>query len=123
MDKIFLHGMRVETLIGVYEWERQTKQQLVFNLKLGLNRLFTQEDNINETVHYGMLCELLRNHVCNQQFLLLEALACESVKFLFQQFSRIEWINLQIIKLGILPNVQEVGVEIERNRSSMIDLD
>ena len=101
MDKIFLRGMHLETLIGVYEWERQNRQSLVFNLEIGLKDTFKNNDEISETVHYGVVHERLRQHLHEQQFL-------------FQTFVEIAWIHLQIIKPGILPNVQEVGVEIER---------
>ena len=114
MDKIFLRGMHLETLIGVYEWERQNRQSLVFNLEIGLKDTFKNNDEISETVHYGVVHERLRQHLHEQQFLLLESLANDVAQFLFQTFVEIAWIHLQIIKPGMLPNVQEVGVEIER---------
>ena len=36
MDKIFLHGMKAETLVGVYAWERQRRQTVVMDLDIGI---------------------------------------------------------------------------------------
>lgn len=118
MDKIFLRGMHIPTLIGVYPWERQKSQNLVFNIQIGLQQPFSQSDELNDTLHYGIVCEQLHQHLSQQQFLLLETLAHETIQFLFQQFDKIAWLNVQIIKPGILPNVAEVGVEMERYRAA-----
>lgn len=116
MDKIFLHGLRVETLIGLYEWERQNQQTLVLDLDIGLSLPFAKDDDIRDTVHYGEVCERLRGYLAAQQFLLLETLANEVARFLFAEFDGVAWLKLRVCKLGILPNVREVGVEMERYR-------
>ena len=36
MDKIFLHGMKADTLIGVYDWEREQMQTLLLDLDIGV---------------------------------------------------------------------------------------
>ena len=53
MDKIFLHGMKAETLIGVYEWERQQPQTLIIDLDIALPDNAGAQDDINQTIHYG----------------------------------------------------------------------
>lgn len=116
MDKIFLHGLRADTLIGLYEWERQNTQTLVFDLDIGLSKKFSDDDEISQTVHYGIVCDTLRAHLREQQFLLLETLANDVAKLIFSKFEDVAWLKLKIVKLGILPNVREVGVEIERTR-------
>ena len=116
MDKIFLHGMRVSTLIGVYDWERQNKQELVFDLDIGVSARSVQHDDIAQTVHYGLVCERLRQDLAVRDFLLLESLAEHTAQFLFAAFESVQWLRIRIVKPGILPAVREVGVEIERNR-------
>ena len=88
MDKIFLRGMHLETLIGVYEWERQNRQSLVFNLEIGLKDTFKNNDEISETVHYGVVHERLRQHLHEQQFLLLESLANDVAQFFVSDICR-----------------------------------
>lgn len=116
MDKIFLHGLRAQTLIGLYEWERQQSQTVVFDLDIGLSLPFASNDDIHDTVHYGEVCVRLREYLSKQHFLLLETLATETARHLFAQFDGIAWLKLRVVKLGILPHVQQVGVEIERYR-------
>ena len=60
MDKIFLHGMKADTLIGVYDWERQHKQTLILDLDIVLPENSHQDDNIEHTIHYGEVCQLIR---------------------------------------------------------------
>lgn len=116
MDKIFLHGMKAETLIGVYDWERQHLQTLVLDLTIGVSR-FDPTDDIDATVHYGVVCDTVRAHLATRSFKLLETLAQDIADLLFATFGAIEELTIRVVKQGILPNVREVGVEISRQRS------
>ncbi|HFC8518091.1 dihydroneopterin aldolase [Neisseria weaveri] len=120
MDKIFLHGMKADTLIGVYDWERERMQTLILDLDIGVPKTSALSDNIEDTVHYGDVCEAVRRSMKEQQFLLLEALAEHIAELVFEDFNAL-WIRVRITKPGILPNVREVGVEIERSRSDEDD--
>lgn len=116
MDKIFLHGLKAQTLIGVYEWERQHSQTIVFDLDIGIEARSVRTDGIDETVHYGLVCERLRREVAARDFLLLESLAEHAAQFLFDSFDKIVWLRVRVSKPGILSEVDAVGVEIERRR-------
>ena len=113
MDKVFLYGMKVDTLIGVYDWEREQLQTLLVDLEIGVSRLSAQSDQIGDTVHYGEVCDAVRYGVREQRFLLLEALAEYIANLVLQDFAAL-WVKVKVVKLGILPDVREVGVEIER---------
>ncbi|KPN73175.1 MULTISPECIES: dihydroneopterin aldolase [Neisseria] len=115
MDKIFLHGMKAETLIGLYDWERGQKQTLVLDVVIGVPEKSASDDNINDTVHYADVCEAVRSSLKNQQFLLLEALAEHVAGLILSDFGAL-WVRVRIVKPGILADVKEVGVEIERSR-------
>ncbi|STZ76143.1 dihydroneopterin aldolase [Bergeriella denitrificans] len=116
MDKIFLRGMKAETLIGVYDWEREQRQTLVLDLDIGVPEGAGADDNIGDTVHYGEVCEAVRRSLRNQDFLLLEMLAEHVAALILQNFGAL-WVRVRIVKPGILPDVKEVGVEIERGRA------
>ncbi len=115
MDKIFLHGMKADTLIGVYEWERQQRQTVLLDLDIALPEQATQQDDIAQTIHYGDVCQQLRQQLATRDFLLLESLAQYVADFILTDFGA-KWVRVRITKLGILPNVQNVGVEIERTK-------
>lgn len=119
MDKIFLRGMKAETLIGVYSWERQNRQTLILDLDIGIAPLSGSDDDLNGSVHYGEVCLWLRQEWQQCRFQLLEALAQHTCERLFAQFPRILAIKLRITKPGILNGVQETGIEIERTRNEI----
>lgn len=115
MDKIFLHGMKADTLIGVYDWERQHKQTLILDLDIGIPSRAAVSDQIDDTIHYGEVCQAIRNSLHNQQFLLLETLAEHIAQMVLEDFSAL-FVRVKVVKPGILSGVREVGVEIERHR-------
>ena len=103
MDKIFLHGLKADTLIGVYEWERKQPQTLLIDLDIG------------STVHYGEVCDTVRNSLETRRFHLLETLAEHIASLILNNFP-VAWVKVRLVKPGILPDVREVGVEIERGQ-------
>lgn len=115
MDKIFLRGMKADTLIGVYGWERTQRQTLLLDIDIGVDTRSTQTDDIGHTVHYGEVCQAVRDSLAEQRFALLEALAEHTARLLFTRFDA-QWVRIRVVKPGILPDVKEVGVEIERSR-------
>lgn len=118
MDKIFLRGMKAETLIGVYDWERTGKQMLLLDLDIGVPERAALSDNIEDTVHYGEVCEAVRLSLAEQSFLLLEMLAEHVAQLILKDFNA-QWVRVRVVKPGILPDVKEVGVEIERSSDAV----
>ncbi len=116
MDKIFLHGMKADTLIGVYDWEREQQQTLLIDLDIGVPAKLAASDHIDDTIHYGDVCEAVRRSLKEQSFLLLEALAEHIAELLLEDFDAL-WVRVRVVKPGILANVREVGVEIERSQA------
>ena len=108
MDKIFLHGMQAQTVIGIYDWERLHPQTILLDLDIVLPHC-VDSDDIDTTIHYGQVCDYLR------QFLLIERLAQHIADTVLQNFGA-QSVKVRVMKLGILPKVQEVGVEIERHK-------
>ena len=110
MDKIFLYGMKADTLIGVYDWERERKQTLILDLEISVPERTGTSDDIGDTIHYGEVCEVVRRSLAEQDFLLLETLAEYIAHFGAAK------VRVRIVKPGILPDVAQVGIEIERTR-------
>lgn len=117
MDTLFLHGLTVETLIGVYPWERQQRQSLILDLDIGTDfQLSAQSDDVNDTIHYGELAQALRQTLAEQEFLLLEALAEYIAQFVLSRFGA-QWIQVKVVKPGILAGVDRVGIQIRRTQN------
>ena len=114
MDIIFLREVRVDTVIGVYEWERRAPQTIELDLDIGIpSEAPCHSDNIGDTIHYGVVVERLRATLAEQHFLLIEALAEHIARIVREEFGA-PWVRMAVTKLGILPGVKKVGVQIER---------
>ena len=113
MDIIFLREVRVDTVIGVYEWERRAPQTIELDLDIGIpSEAPCHSDNIGDTIHYGVVVERLRATLAEQHFLLIEALAEHIARIVREEFGA-PWVRVAVTKLGILPGVKKVGVQIE----------
>ena len=114
MDIIFLREVRVDTVIGVYEWERRAPQTIELDLDIGIpSEAPCHSDNIGDTIHYGVVVERLRATLAEQHFLLIEALAEHIARIVREEFGA-PWVRVAVTQLGILPGVKKVGVQIER---------
>ena len=72
-------------------------------------------DDIGDTIHYGDVCEVVRRNLAEQDFLLLETLAEHIAQLILNDFGAAK-VRVRIVKPGILPDVAQVGIEIERTR-------
>ncbi|MBI0158543.1 dihydroneopterin aldolase [Snodgrassella alvi] len=119
MDTIFLHGMTAQTLIGVYQWERQQQQTLLLDVDIGTDfQQAAQSDNIDDTIHYARVADDLREALAEQEFLLLEALAEYVAQFILNRYGAL-WVRVKVVKPGILAGIKEVGVQIERRNTQV----
>ncbi len=114
MDIIFLRQMRASTIIGVYDWERKAPQTVLLDLEIGIpSEVPCHSDDIGDTIHYAEVCERLRAVLQEQHFLLIEALADFIARLIREEFGA-PWVKVAVTKPGILPEVDAVGVQIER---------
>lgn len=116
MDTIFLHEMRVETVIGVHGWERLRPQTLELNIEIGVDTSRAGEtDQIGDTIDYEAVENRIREDLSTLHLTLLETLAEHVAHLILHDFGA-PWVKLSVAKIGILPNVKRVGVIIERRR-------
>jgi dihydroneopterin aldolase len=114
MDTIFIHELRVETKIGIYEWEKQVAQVIELNLDIGLpGRHAADSGKIGDTVDYAKVTGRIQQLFREQHFALLER-AAEAIAALVQEDFDAPWVRISIAKLSALPGVKKLGVVIER---------
>ena len=114
MDIVFIRQLRVDTVIGVYEWERSIKQTLILDLELASdNRRAAANDTIADAVDYAAIAARTLLFVERSRFRLLESLAEELVALIMLEFD-IPWVRLRISKPGAVVEASDVGVLIER---------
>ena len=118
MDIIYLNDLRIDTVIGIYDWERQTKQTVILDIQMGTDiRRAAASDSIEDTVNYKAVAKRLFSYVGESEFELVETLAEKITEILMDEFN-IPWVRLQLNKQGALRGVRDVGVIIERGEMS-----
>jgi len=110
-DLIYIHGLKVDAQIGIYEWEQRIRQTLIFDLDLTVTKPFNFDGNLQ--VDYGQVAARITDFVSKGSFVLLETLAEEITTLILREF-KVKNVRLKISKLAIIPNAREVGVIIER---------
>ena len=117
MDIIFLNGMAVETLVGVYEWERQHSQTLYLDLQVGIVENSQRNDDLKLTLSYADIATCVRKELALQTFQLLESVGEHVAEVLLQQAGVLQ-VTVKVTKPGILAGVREVGIQITRKATS-----
>ena len=116
MDKIFLRGIEVETIIGIHAWEQRAPRPLILDLELGTDiRDAASSDHVRDAMDYAAVHALVVKFVGETQVGLLETLAERLSRQLFQQFPILS-LRLSINKPGAVAGVKAMGVEIDRRR-------
>jgi len=119
VDIIFLHGLQIETIIGIYDWERKTKQIVVLDLEMATDiRKAAETDNIDSTVDYKAVSKRLISFIERSEFLLVETLAENVAKIVIDEFG-VPWIKLMVNKKGAIRGATDVGIVIERGGKSI----
>lgn len=115
MDRIFVEGLTVETVIGVYDWERDIRQPLVLSVSLACGAGIAADD-IAGTIDYSAVVDALKTFVPQRTDGLLETLGEACVAMLHRQFPKARAIELRIEKPGAAQKLgcERVGIEIRR---------
>ncbi|TPW18526.1 MAG: folB [Halothiobacillaceae bacterium] len=114
MDIIYLRDLRIEAIIGIYEWERQAKQTLVLDLEMAADiRRAAQSDHIDDTLNYKAVAKRVIGFVEASSFQLVETLAEQVAAIVLTEFNT-PWVRLSINKQGAVRGARDVGVIIER---------
>ncbi len=117
MDLIYIRDLKIDCVIGVYEWERRVKQTVILDLDLGADiRRAAQTDHIDDTVNYKAVAKRLMAYIGASEFQLVETLAERVAEILLREFD-LPWVRVRVNKKGALRGATDVGVIIERSRA------
>lgn len=115
MDTIFIHELKVDAFVGVHEHELLRPQTLQIDAELAMpDSRACESDNLEDTVDYTAVVDLIRAKLVESRFSLLEKLAEQLAQSILRNFG-ISWIRLTVAKLEHMPNVRRRGVCIERS--------
>ena len=118
MDKVFIAGLEIETVIGIYEWERKIRQPLVFDVEMAFdNRVPAASDDIVDTLDYKAISKRLIAFVSASSFGLVETLAERCAEMILIEFP-VAAVRLKLGKPGAVRGAAAVGVIIERKKGA-----
>ncbi|MCU7914632.1 MAG: dihydroneopterin aldolase [Candidatus Thiodiazotropha sp. (ex Gloverina cf. vestifex)] len=116
MDIVFIRELRIDTVIGIYDWEREIRQTVVFDLEMGADiAKSAATDAIDDTLDYKAVSKRLIEFVRQSEFQLVETLAERCAAIVLEEFS-VPWVKLALNKVGAVSAARDVGVIIERGR-------
>jgi dihydroneopterin aldolase len=114
MDTIFLHDLRVETIVGIWEWERKIRQTVSIDLEWGTDiKSAAASDSIDYTLNYKLVAKRVQQFVVESNFQLIETLAEKIAEIVLNEFD-VPWIEVCVNKPGAIRGARDVGVKIRR---------
>lgn len=117
LDKVFIEGLEIEALIGIYDWERRIRQPLVFDIEMAFdNTVPAASDAIGDTLNYKAVSKRVIEYVSHSDFGLVETLAERVAALILAEFG-VAQVRLRLGKPGAVRGARTVGVEILRRRA------
>jgi dihydroneopterin aldolase len=118
MDIVFIRELEIETVIGIYDWERKIKQTISLDIDMATDiKKAANSDNIDDTLSYKTVAKRIISFVEESEYELVEALAEKICAIIREEFS-VPWVRLVLNKPGAVRGARSVGVIIERGTKS-----
>ena len=114
MDIVFLRDLRIDTVIGIYDWEREIRQVVSIDLEMAAdNRKAAATESIDDALNYKAVAKRLIQFAEDSEFQLVETLAERITGIILDEFN-VPWVKLRLNKQGAVRGARDVGVIIER---------
>jgi len=118
LDKVLVQQLKLETIIGLFPWEREVKQRLFVDLEIGTDiRKAAQSDDLEYTINYAEVCDHVAILADKGKFKLIETFAEKIASLVLNDFLA-EWVKVTVRKVDAMPQVASVGVTIERKANA-----
>ncbi len=118
-DRIFLHGLTAECIIGFIDWERRVKQTVVLDIELPVDcRRAAIRDEVADTLDYKKVAKRVLAFIEASEFKLVETLAHRVALLILEEFA-VAWVRIALNKPGAIRGSRDVGVVIERARADL----
>ena len=114
MDIIFLHDLKIDTVIGIWDWERKIRQTVVIDLDMAADiRKAAASDSVEDTLNYKAVAKRVQQFVGDSEFQLVETLAEKIAEIVTGEFN-VPWVRVRVAKPGAIRGAKDVGILIER---------
>ncbi len=117
MDRIFLRELKVQAVIGIWEWERRITQTVSIDLEMETDvRKAAASDSVADALNYKDVAKRVIELVGGSSYQLVETLAEDIARTIVTEFA-VPWVKVSVAKPGAIEGSREVGVAIERTRA------
>jgi 7,8-dihydroneopterin aldolase/epimerase/oxygenase len=119
LDKIFIHALKTEAIVGIFDWERQVKQTVLIDVEFSADiRKAALSDSIDDTLNYKGVAKRVLTFVEGSSFHLVETLAEHIAMLILQEFG-VAWVRIALSKPGAIRSSRDVGVILERQAEDL----
>ena len=114
MDKVLIKNLQVETIIGIFNWEREVRQVVSIDLEMEFdNKVAAKSDDIEDALDYKKIGKRVSSYVERSEFKLVERLAEQIAKLVLKEFP-VASLKVSVTKPGALRGSESVGISITR---------
>jgi 7,8-dihydroneopterin aldolase/epimerase/oxygenase len=118
-DRIFLHGLTTQCIIGFIDWERRVKQTVELDIELPVDcERAARSDDVADTLDYKKVAKRVLSFVEASEFQLVETLAHRLALVILEEFA-VPWVRVSLNKPGAIRHSRDVGVVIARTRADL----
>lgn len=116
MDIVYIRDLKVDTIIGIYDWEREVRQTVSLDLEMAFDIAeAARTDDIAHTLNYKAVAKRLIAFIEGSEFLLVETMAEQAAAIVRDEFN-VSWLRLRLSKPGAVRGSRDVGVIVERGK-------
>lgn len=114
MDIVYIRDLRIDTIIGIFEWERKVRQTISIDLEMATDiRKAAETDDIQYALNYKDVSKRLIVLIEGSEFELVETMAETAAKIVREEFN-VPWLKMRLSKPGAIRGARDVGLIIER---------
>lgn len=114
MDIVYIRDLRIDTVIGIFDWERRVRQTISLDIDMACDiRAAAASDDIKDALNYKAVAKRLIDFVGTSEYQLVETLTEEIARIIREEFN-VPWVRVSLNKQGALRGSRDVGIIIER---------
>ena len=114
MDKVFIKNLQVETIIGIFDWEREVRQVVSIDIEMEFdNKKAAKSDDIKDALDYKKIGKKVSSYVEKSKHKLVERLAEQIAKIILKEFP-VSSVIISVMKPGAMRGSESVGIRITR---------
>ncbi len=116
LDIVFIEDLRINTIIGIYDWEREVKQTIALDIEMAFdNTAAASSESIDDALNYKAVAKRMIAFTEESQFQLVETLSERLIEIIMGEFG-VPWCRLKLSKLGAVTGSKSVGIVLERGQ-------